>query len=137
MNSLGGVIRYEVGSWPVSYLGMPFGDNPRRVGFWSPVVEKMTKRLEGWLKGRLSRGGRLTLIQSVLKSIPTYYLSLFKILVAVANEIEKMLRNFLWEGYEKGKGDHLVNWKIVSKSKKKGGLGIGNIIKKNEALLGK
>lgn len=34
-------------------------------------------------------------------------------------------------------GDHLVSWNIDSKNKEKGGLGIGNIAKRNEALLGK
>lgn len=31
----------------------------------------------------------------------------------------------------------LVNWNIVSKSKENRGLGIGNVDKRNEALLGK
>ena len=137
MVSLARVAGCELGSWPMSYLGMPLGDNPCRVDFWGPVIEKISKRLEGWLKGCLSRGGRLTLIQSVLESIPIYYLSLFKIPISVCNIIEKLMRDFFWEGYGERVCDHIVNWDIVSKSKEKGGLGIGNIAKKNKALLGK
>ena len=125
------------GSWPMSYLGMPLGDNPIRVGFWDPVIEKISIRLSSWFKGCLSRGGRLTLIQSVLESIPIYYLSLFKAPISVCNHIESLLRKFFWEGVEEGKKDHLLGWDIVSRSKSKGGLGIGNISKRNEALLGK
>ena len=40
-----------VGSWPMLSLGMPLGDNPNRVGFWDPVIEKVSKRLSGWLRG--------------------------------------------------------------------------------------
>ena len=126
-----------MGSWPLSYLGMPLGDNPKRVGFWNPIIEKITKRLEGWLKGCLSKRDKLTLIQSVLESLPIYYLSLFKMPILVCNKIEKIMRDFFWEGFGENKSDHLVDWKIVSKSKIMGGLGIGNLAKKNEALLGK
>ena len=57
-------------------------------------------------------------------------------LSSVANKIEKNLRDFLWEGYGENKSDHLINWNTVTKSKNKVGLGIGNLVKKNEALLG-
>ena len=40
-------------------------------------------------------GGRLTLLKSMLPSIPTYYLSLFTIPTRVANRIEKLQRDFL------------------------------------------
>lgn len=108
----------EVGSWPLSYLGMPLGGNPCRSGFWEPVIEKVSRKLEGWLKGCLLRGGRLTLIQSVLESIPLYFLFLkFHPLWC------KKVRDFLCEGFDETKKDHLINWNIVTKSKHKGGIG--------------
>ncbi|KAM7481594.1 hypothetical protein LguiB_006177 [Lonicera macranthoides] len=69
--------------------------------------------------------------------MPIYYLSVFKVPVAVDKVIEKLLRNFLWEGVDKRNGVHLVRWDKVTKSKKMGGLGIGSIINRNDALLGK
>lgn len=41
-----------------------------------------------------------------------------------------------WEGFGDKRGIHLVNWEVVSRSKEKGGLGIGNLVKRNYALLG-
>ena len=38
------------------------------------------------------------MIKSTLANIPTYYMSLFKIPVKVANHIEKLQRDFLWGG---------------------------------------
>ncbi|BFG35264.1 hypothetical protein CerSpe_215380 [Prunus speciosa] len=35
----------EVGSWPMVYLGMPLGGNPKTISFWNPVLEKLEERL--------------------------------------------------------------------------------------------
>ncbi|KAL5545313.1 hypothetical protein UlMin_009097 [Ulmus minor] len=85
----------------------------------------------------MSKGGRLTLIQSVLSSIPIYYMSLFKMPRVVAASLEKMMREFLWDRDSTGKGRSLVRWKTVCKPKELGGLGIGNLILRNKALLDK
>lgn len=71
------IVGCESGDWPLKYLGLPLGGNPKAVEFWAPVLEKVEKRLDGWRKARLSRCGRLTLIQSVLSCLPTYFMSLF------------------------------------------------------------
>jgi len=61
------------------------------------VVERLKARLCRW-KGRfLSMVGRICLINSILSSITLFYLSLFKMLSVVENEIVKIQRNFLWE----------------------------------------
>ncbi|KAM7474964.1 hypothetical protein LguiB_022207 [Lonicera macranthoides] len=125
------------GEWPLTYLGLPLGGNPNSMAFWEPVIERVSKRIEGWHKSCLSRGGKLILLQSVLGSIPIYYLSVFKIPKKAAKLLEKLMRDFFWEGFGERKGNHLVNWDEISKSKLNGGLGVGNIIKKNMALLGK
>jgi hypothetical protein len=85
----------------------------------------------------LSRGGRLTLIRAVLEGIPIYYLSLFKMPIGVAKSLERLMRNFLWEGLEEGRKDHLIRWELVARSIEKGGLGVGNLVERNKALMGK
>ena len=79
----------------------------------------------------------MTLIQSVLASMPIYYMSIFKLPRRRVTElIEKMMRTFLWDTGETGKGRSLVAWDLVVRSKEKGGLGLRNLKKKNLALLG-
>ena len=68
----------------------------------------MEKRLVGWKRLYLSKGGRVTLIKSTLSSIPTYYLSLFPIPKSVARRIEKLQRDFLWGGIEHK--FHMTKW---------------------------
>ena len=79
LSSLALVFDYKVSEWPLSYLGLPLGGDPKTIGFWDPVVARILRRLDGWKNAFLSLGGRITLIQSSLSHIPSYFLSFFKI----------------------------------------------------------
>lgn len=93
--------------------------------------------LAGWKRVYLSKGGCLTLIKSTLINLPTYFLSLFPMLVGVMNRIEKLFRAFLWGGLGEEKKFHLVSWKTVFAPVVYGGLGMCNLKTFNKALLGK
>ncbi|GJS26798.1 RNA-directed DNA polymerase, eukaryota [Tanacetum coccineum] len=64
---------------PFSYLGMKIGGVMSRVEAWKEVVDKVTSRLSKWKMKSLSIGGRLTLIKSVLGSIPIYHMSIYRV----------------------------------------------------------
>lgn len=125
------------GQWPMKYLGLPLGGDPLRKKFWAPMMKKIAKRLEWWKKSCLSKGGRLVMIRVILSAIPALFLSLFRVLVALAQFIEAKMRNFLWEGMSEDSQCHLVPWEVVVKPKIKGGLEIGNIMLKNQSLVAK
>jgi len=63
---------------------------------WSGIIEKMEHRLARRKRLYLSKGGRLTFIKSTFSNLPTYYFSIFPILVGVARRLEKLLTNLLW-----------------------------------------
>jgi hypothetical protein len=46
---------------------------------WDPVVKTIEKRLASWKNRYVSLGGRVVLINSVLASIPVFYLSFLKL----------------------------------------------------------
>ena len=83
------------GSLPMKYLGMSLGTPFKTASIWNPILEKIEKKLSSWNRIYLSKGGRLTLLKSTFSSLPTYYLSLFTILVAMANRLEHV-SNILW-----------------------------------------
>lgn len=64
-------------------------------------------------------------------------MSLFKMPKAVAVSLEKMMRQFLWDRDSGGNGRSLVGWKLVWQPNECGGLGIGNLLLRNKALLEK
>ncbi|RVX15688.1 Transposon TX1 uncharacterized 149 kDa protein [Vitis vinifera] len=106
--AFGHISGLKASGWPILYLGLPLGGNPRAGGFWDPVIERISRRLDGWKKAYLSFGGRITLIQSCLTHMPCYYLSLFKLPASVAAKIERLQRDFFMVRDWEGKKDHLV-----------------------------
>lgn len=94
-------------------------------------------RLKSWKAKLLSKGGRLTLLKATLASIPNYHLSLFTIPGLVAIRIESLFRKFLWNNEEEHHRYHLVDWKLICRSLREGGLGMRSIKDHNRALLAK
>ena len=47
----------KVSGWLIPYLGLPLGRNPKTCGFWNPVIEKISRRLDGWQKAYLLEVG--------------------------------------------------------------------------------
>ena len=100
-------------------------------------MNKVKGRLSSWKNKYLSVGGRITLLKLVLHNLPIYYMSLFRVSSGVGKIIEKLMRNFLWEGVSDRSKIHLVKWDSVCHSKKFGGIGIGSIKDKEAVLLAK
>jgi hypothetical protein len=90
VGDLAEILCCKVGSLPMQYLGMPLGASFKAKSVWNPILEKMKRRLARWKLLYLSKGGRLTLLKSTLSSLPTYYLSLFTVLISVAKRLEKI-----------------------------------------------
>ena len=111
-------------SLPLTYLDIPIGANPRRDELWDPVIRKCERKLARWKQRHLSFGGRVTLIQSTLSSIPIYFLSFFRLPGKVADKLIRIQRSFLWGGRSEHRKIPWVKWKTVCLPKEKGGLGI-------------
>ena len=85
LDSLVEIMGCKTAQLPVNYLGLPLGAKFKSKAIWDPILEKMERKLASWKRMYLSKGGRLTLIKSTLSNLPTYFLSLFPIPVAVAS----------------------------------------------------
>ena len=135
MESLAAELGCRVGSLPTLYLGLPLGAPHRALGVWDSIEERFRKRLSSWKRQYISKGGRLTLIRSTLSSLPIYFLSLFRMPKMVCARLEKIQRDFLWDGGNLDRKPHLVNWKTVCPEKSRGGLGVRGLSVMNQALL--
>lgn len=57
------------------YLGVPIFYGRAKAVFYQHLVDKVIRVPEGWKARILSFGGKLTLVNSVLASIPAYTLA--------------------------------------------------------------
>lgn len=90
----------SVGSIPFIYLGLSVGANPRKVETWEPMVDQLRRRLLSWGNRYISLGGRIVPLNSVLNSIPIFYLSFLKMPAKVVKMVVALQRNFLGGGGE-------------------------------------
>ncbi|XP_071739984.1 uncharacterized mitochondrial protein AtMg00310-like [Rutidosis leptorrhynchoides] len=85
----------------------------------------------------MSFGGRLTLVGSVLNSLPVYYFSHFRALPCVLNKLESVRRKNFWGGSGDVSKMSWVRWDDVIRPFEAGGLNLGSLKCKNWALIGK
>jgi hypothetical protein len=88
----------KAGNFPINYLGIPIHFKKLRNRDWARVGERFEKRLSSWKGKHLSIGGRLTLINSVLSSLPMYMMSFFSIPKGVIKTLDYFRLRFFWQG---------------------------------------
>jgi len=124
-----------IGTFPFTYLGLPMGLTKPQVKDYAPLICRIERRLSASSQF-LSYAGHLQLVNSVLSSLPTYYMCSLKIPAAVIEIIDKHRKNCLWRGSDFRKnGYNLAARNLVQRPKGKGGLGFINLSLQNEALL--
>jgi len=57
------------------YFGLPVGANVKKMSTWEPMLTQLRNRLNLCSNKYVSLGGRIVLLNSVLNSIPIFYLS--------------------------------------------------------------
>ena len=112
---------------PFSYFGVTIVGKPNHTAFWikSMIKSKVNLQFGGAFRG------------SALGSMPSYFMSIFRLPVAVRKHFEKVFRNFLWKGAAANKGTPLVRWDSVRAPLSLGYMGVENLHPKNMALLSK
>mgnify|MGYP000863857686 FL=1 len=124
----------QLGVMPFTYLGLPVGTTRPKIVDLLPLVDCMERRLtaSSWF---LPQGSRLQLVNSVISSLPIFFLCSLSIPQGILKQLERIQRQCLWRKYGQEKGNSLAAWPLVCRPKLKGGLGILNLGLQNEALL--
>ncbi|GJZ41455.1 hypothetical protein Tco_0588341 [Tanacetum coccineum] len=116
-------------------LGTKVGGSMARSHAWKEVINKVSSRLSKWKMNTLSIGGRLTLLKSVLGSIPIFHLSIFKAPLTILRKLES-IRSHFFNGHElSSKKATWIKWTNVLAPKVKGGLGVSSLFALNRALM--
>ena len=107
-NDIARIFCCKKGQFPFKYLGVPLHHSNLQREHIQLVVDKVIKRIAGW-KGRLlSYGGRLTLLNSCLASIPIYLMSIIKFPKWDIKLINSQMSQFFWDNTEEKHKYHLA-----------------------------
>ncbi|GJX40524.1 RNA-directed DNA polymerase, eukaryota, reverse transcriptase zinc-binding domain protein [Tanacetum coccineum] len=120
---------------PFTYLGSKVGGHMSRIQSWNETIEAMASRLSKWKMKTLSIGGRLTLLKSVLGSMPIYHMSIFKVPMKILQRMESNRSHFFNGSDPLAKKTTWVKWTNVLASKEKGGFRISILYALNRALM--
>jgi hypothetical protein len=122
-------------SLPFTYLGLPLSITKPTVQDCLPLEDKVERRLSS-TSLFLTQGGKLEMVNSMLSSMVTFFMCSLKVSIEILNQIDKYRWHCLWRGGDiNAKKTPLAVWKMVTKPKLRGGLGVINLRVQNDALL--
>ncbi|XP_038989084.1 uncharacterized protein LOC120112939 [Phoenix dactylifera] len=130
-----GILQIPQQEETLTYLGVPITGRRLRVAECSYLVQRVESRLEGWRAASLSMMERLTLIRSVLGSMPVYLMANTVVPKTTLLRVERLLRCFLWGSYGGGHGVHLVAWEHVCRPTSEGSLGVQSLLERCELFI--
>jgi len=110
----------------IKYLGFVLKPNGYGLKYWRWLTNKIERRIHFWCHRWFFRGGRLTLVKSVLEGMSVYWFLLAHIPKGVLEKIRRICFDFLWRGKNDRIGFHLEKWQLLTKPKL-GGWGLKKI----------
>jgi hypothetical protein len=129
------ILKYETSCFEEKYLGLPVPEGRTKKGKFKPTKEKFQKHASDWSEKYMSSGAKEILIKSVLQSISTYAMGVFKFPSGLIEELSHIIRNFWWGDEENRRRMHWMSWERMARPKAQGGAGFRDLSVFNQALL--
>ncbi|XP_062079946.1 uncharacterized protein LOC133784674 [Humulus lupulus] len=122
---------------PFRFLGTPICSKRISAADCKCILEKMPSRIRSWSTRNLSYMGRVTLINSFLISIHSYWAQIMILPKILIKDVEAICRAFLWKGISDSHIPGLIAWEYICSSRAAGGLGFRRLHDWNLAGMGK
>lgn len=98
-------------------LGFPLlSQTPRHADF-EPILQQMRNKLANWKTKHLTLAGCTTLAKLVLNVIPTHIMQCNILPIRTTQNINKLIKNFIWGSTTEKRKIHSVNWATITKFK--------------------
>ena len=123
------------GTLPVRYLGVPLCTEKLSLLNCEVLIQQVKRKFNSWIARALSFAGRLLLIKTVIADITNFWCSSFVLSKACIKRINSLCGVFLWRGNIEEHHTARVSWKIVTRPKEEGGLGVRDLVQWNKACM--
>jgi hypothetical protein len=87
----------QIGTYPFTYLGLPMGLSKPTAESFLPIVMRIERRLTS-TSNFLTLAGRLEMVNLVLSSLPTYFMSVMEIPLSIRHQIDIYRKQWFWRG---------------------------------------
>ncbi|XP_039138794.1 uncharacterized protein LOC120276131 [Dioscorea cayenensis subsp. rotundata] len=135
--SICNILHFNSGSFPFKYLGIFVSPKRLALSNFSHMLDKTERALSFWKLSNISKAGKSVLINSVIMSIPMYYLSVYPVPDSFLDRIAKAARLFFWSKSGNRKGMNSVSWIDITSHYTEGGLSIRNLRAAKISLMAK
>jgi hypothetical protein len=130
-------LNYKLGTFPMKYLGLPVSEYKITKAQLKFASDKIEKILGTWQCEYLSSGGKSTLIDSCLSSIPLYTMGVYYLYEGNFQMIDSIRSRFYWQGTSKKRKYRMIKWEALIRPKELGGLGFTDVRVMNTCLMSK
>lgn len=137
VDSLRNFLRLSIITNDALYLGNPLFLGRNKSKAFHFIMDKLKSCFAGLRSKLLSQAGRVTLVKSVVSSIPIYYMAACQFPASLCRAFDSAARQFFWNGKDVERKLSMVAWNVVCKPKSQGGLGIRSFELINKTLLAK
>jgi hypothetical protein len=117
------------------YLGLPTREGRMSKDKFQNMKEKLVRKFNNWAEKNMSSGAKEVMIKVVAQAIPTYSMGVFKLPVALCDEMTQLIRYFWWGEDAEHIKVHWIAWDKLLLAKNMGGMGFRDLRLFNQALL--
>ncbi|KAK5842768.1 hypothetical protein PVK06_005159 [Gossypium arboreum] len=133
----GDLLRMRVVDNLENYLGLPLYVGKKKSMAFHSILSRFSYRINSWSKRLFSYDGKDFFIKSIIRSLPTYALSIFVTPKVSLEEMQSKICRMWWICKDKGRRWAMLAWDKVCFTKGMGGLGFRDLRLFNLAFLGR
>lgn len=126
---LGQEIHIAVEGEPMRTLGAWVGNGINEVSVWTKTIEKIRTNLERWSRGNPTIRGKKHITQMIIGGMTQYLTTVQGMPSETETLVTKLIREFMWDGKKPP-----IGLETLYLPKEEGGLGLLDIISRNEAI---
>lgn len=109
VKSIETILNIKMGTYPFTYLGILITYKRLAISCFNLMIDKINKTIGRWNRSKISKPGKVVMINSSIMVMHVYYLSVYPVPDSILDRISASARKFLWANCSNGRGIPLVN----------------------------